>query len=178
MKNKIILYISMSLDGFIARKNGSVDFLDPYNESGEDFGYKKFYDSVGTIIMGNNTYQQFGSSKEFKEYYKGKPIFVFSRKNKGKKENVTFISGDVKKNVKTLKPKNSKNIWLLGGASLVDEFLKHDLIDEYIITIIPILLGDGISLFKENREEEKLKLIKVNNFSLGVVQLHYNRIIK
>jgi len=175
MKNKIILYISMSLDGYIARKNGSVDFLDPYNESGEDYGYKEFYDTVGTIVMGNNTYRQFGASKEFKEYYKGKPIFVFSRKDKGKKENITFINDNVKEFVKRIRSKENKNIWLLGGAGIIDEFLKQDLIDEYIITIIPILLGDGISLFKESLKEKKLKLIDVKKFNLGVVQIHYGK---
>lgn len=165
----------MSLDGFIAKKNGSVVFLDQYNESGEDYGYKEFYDSIGTIVMGNNTYKQFGNTKEFKEYYKGKPIFVFSRSAKGKDGNVTFVSGDVREFVKKLNPKNNKNIWLLGGASIVNEFLKNNLIEEFIITIIPVLLGDGISLFRGGLHEEKLKLIDVKDFNMGVVQLHYSR---
>jgi len=175
MKNKIILYISTTLDGFIARKNGSVDFLDPYNESGDDYGHKKFYESIGTIVMGNNTYKQFGSSKEFKEYYKGKPIFVFSRKSKGKKESITFVNENVTEFVRSIRSKKNKNIWLLGGAGIIDEFLKHDLIDEYIITIIPILLGEGISLFKENNLTRKLKLVEIKKFNLGVVQVHYEK---
>jgi len=172
---KIILYISMSVDGFIAKENGSVDFLDPYNESGDDYGYKEFYDSVGTIVMGNNTYKQFGGTKEFEEYYKGKPIFVFSRETKGEKGNITFVSGDVREFVENLDPKNDKNIWLLGGASMVNEFLKQNLIDELIITIIPVLLGDGISLFKDGLDEKKLKLVEVKNFNMGVVQVHYEK---
>jgi len=67
-----------------------------------------------------------------------------------------------------------KNIWLLGGASIANEFLKNDLIDEFIITIIPILLGDGISLFKGGLLEKKLKLVKVKDFNMGVTQLHYS----
>jgi len=175
INKKIILYISMSLDGFIAKKNGSVDFLDPYNESGDDYGYKEFYDSVGTIVMGNNTYEQFGNTKEFKEYYKGKPIFVFSKSAKGKDGNVAFVSGDVKEFIEKLDIKDGKNIWLLGGASIANEFLKNDLIDEFIITIIPVLLGDGISLFKDGLHEKKLKLIKVKDFNMGVVQVHYSK---
>jgi len=176
INKKIILYISMSIDGFIAKKNGSVDFLDPYNESGDDCGYKEFYDSVGTIVMGNTTYKQFGGTKEFKQYYKGKPIFVFSRKNKDKNGNINFVSGDVKEFIEKLDIKDSKNIWLLGGASIANEFLKNDLIDEFIITIIPILLGDGISLFKSRLDEKKLKLVEVKNFNMGVVQVHYKKI--
>ena len=165
----------MSVDGFIAKKNGSVDFLDPYNESGEGYGYKEFYDSIGTIVMGNTTYKQFGGTKEFKEYYKDKPIFIFSRKTKGVKENITFVRGDVKEFVNKLDLKDNKNIWLLGGASIVNEFLAQNLIDEFIITTIPVLLGDGISLFKGGLDEKKLKLVEAKNFNMDVVQLHYSR---
>jgi len=170
---KVILYISITLDGFIARKNGSVDFLDEYNESGDDYGYKKFYDSVGTIVMGNTTYQQFGNTKEFKEYYKGKPIFVFSRKKKGKKDNVTFVRENVRKFIEELK--ETKNVWLIGGADLADEFLKYDLIDEFIITIIPKLIGEGISLFKKEGTGKKLKLKEVKSYNSGLAQIHYER---
>jgi len=176
MKSKTILYISMSIDGFIAKKDGSVDFLNPYNEGGDDYGYKEFYDSVGTIVMGNNTYKQFGNTKEFKEYYEGKPIFVFSRSAKGKDGYVTFVSRDVKEFVENLETKDNKHIWLLGGASIVNEFLKDNLIDEFIITTIPVLLGDGVPLFKGGSHEESLKLIDVKNFKKGVVQLHYSKI--
>lgn len=170
---KIILYIATSLDGYIARENGSVDFLDVYNESGDDYGYKEFYDSIDTIIMGGTTYGQFGSSKKFKSFYMGKPIFVFSRKNSGKNENVTFVNENVKEFVNTLNPTTSKNIWMLGGASILDEFLKNDLVDEFIITVMPVLLGKGISLFKKGHVERKLKLLNVKTHDLGVVQLHY-----
>ncbi len=161
----------MSLDGFIARKNGSVDFLDIYNKSEEDYGYKEFYASIGTIVMGNTTYKQFGDTEEFEEYYKSKPIFVFSRKPKEKKKNITFVDENVKEFVKKLKD----NTWLLGGASILDEFLKNDLVDEFIITVIPVLLGEGIPLFKGDGIEKKLKLLGVKSYDLGVVQVHYER---
>ena len=173
MKEKIILYIATSLDGFIARKNGSVDWLSPYEKSGEDYGYKEFYDSVGTVVMGNTTYKQ---ALTFGESYKDKNCFVFSRKtNKNKKNNVTFVNGDVKKFVNELNLKNGKNIWLVGGASIIDEFLKLDLIDEFIISIIPILLGEGIPLFKGDNVESQLKLLNVKSYDSGLVQVHYER---
>ena len=170
---KIILYIASSLDGYIARENGSVDFLDAFNDSGDDYGYKEFYDSVGTIIMGGSTYSEFGGSEKFKEYYKGKPIFVFSRKNSGKNETVTFVNEDVKEFVNKLDLIDSKNIWMLGGASILDEFLKNDLVDELIITVMPVLLGKGISLFRKGHVDKKLKLLNVKTHALDVVQMHY-----
>ena len=162
---KIILYIATSLDGFIARKNGSVDWLSEFNNTGDDFGYKKFLDSVGTVILGNTTY------KEFKAPYENKKCFVFSRKNTGKKENIIYVNTEVKKFIKSLS--DDENIWLVGGADIAKEFLKNNLIDEFIITVIPTLLGEGIPLFGEGCGEHKLKLLDTKSYDSGVVQLHY-----
>ena len=122
--------------------------------------------------MGNTTYKQVLTFGEFP--YRGKDCFVFTRnKEKRKDENVTFVSKNAKDFVSQLS--ENKNIWLVGGASIIDEFLKFDLIDEFIITIIPILLGEGIPLFKERSNETKLKLIDVKTFDPGLVQLYYKR---
>jgi dihydrofolate reductase len=166
---KVTLYIATSLDGFIAKKDGSIDFLDSSMKSGDDFGYKEFYASIGTIVMGNTTYKQVGETKEFEEYYKGKPVFVFSREPNAKKNNVTFVNEDVKEFVKKLE----SNAWLVGGADIAKEFLKYNLIDEFIITIIPIVLGEGIHLFAKGVGEHKLKLLNTKFYDSGVVQLHY-----
>ena len=174
MPNNIILYIATSLDGFIARKDGSVDWLSPYENGQEDYGYKDFLKKVGIVIMGNTTYKQVLSFGEFP--YKGKDCFVFTRnKEMSKDENVTFVSKNAKDFISQLNLRDNKNIWLVGGASIVYEFLRSDLIDEFIITIIPILLGDGIPLFKGRSNEKKLKLVAVKTFDPGLVQLHYKR---
>ena len=162
---KIILYIATSVDGFIARKNGSVDWLLEFGNSEEDYGYKEFLDSVGTVVLGNTTY------KEFKAPYENKKCFVFSRKNKGKRENITYVNTGVREFVETLS--DDENIWLVGGANIAKEFLKNNLIDEIIVTIIPIMLGEGIPLFYKNNGEHKLKLLDTKSFDSGVVQLHY-----
>lgn len=160
----------MSLDGFIARVDGSVDFLKPYENSGEDYGYKKFYNSVGTIIIGNTTYEQ------FKEAYTGKDCYVFSRKkNKNKEVNITYVNEDVKEFLKKLKLKDNKNIWIVGGADIVNQFLKYNLIDKFMIFIVPIFLGNGIPLFKSINSENQLKLLKVKTYDLGMVELNYER---
>jgi len=162
---KIILYVATSVDGFIARKNGSVDWLTQYNNSGEDFGYKKFLDSVETVILGNATY------REFKAPYENKKCYVFSRKNTGKENNITYVNTDVKEFTDGLS--ENENIWLVGGADIAKEFLKNNLIDEFIITIIPIVLGEGIPLFAKGCGEHKLKLLNTKSYDSGVVQLHY-----
>jgi len=162
---KIILYVATSVDGFIARKNGSVDWLTQYNNSGEDFGYKEFLDSVETVILGNTTY------REFKAPYENKKCYVFSRKNTGKENNITYVNTDVKEFTDGLS--ENENIWLVGGADIAKEFLKNNLIDEFIITIIPIVLGEGIPLFAKGCGEHKLKLLNTKSYDSGVVQLHY-----
>jgi len=172
MPKNIILYIATSLDGFIARKDGSVDWLSPYEKGQEDYGYNEFFKKIGTVIMGNTTYKQVLTFGEFP--YRGKDCFVFTRnKEKSKDENVTFVSKNAKDFISQLR--ENKNIWLVGGASIIDEFLKFDLIDEFIITIIPILLGEGIPLFRGRSNEKNLKLIDVKTFDQGLVQLHYER---
>lgn len=165
---KIILYIATSLDGFIARKNGSVDWLTKYENSGEDYGYKKFLESIGTVILGNTTY------KEFKAPYEDKKCFVFSRTNTGQESNIVYVNDNVKEFIEGLP--DDGNIWLVGGANITKEFLANDLIDEFIITVIPIVLGEGISLFEEGCGEHKLKLQNITSYDSGVVQVCYQSV--
>jgi len=161
---KVILNIATSLDGFIARKNGSVDWL-PEIDNSEDFGMKEFMDSIGIVILGNTTFSQFGAN------YPNKKCFVFSRKNTGKKDNITYVNGNVKDFLHGLR--TDDNIWLVGGAEIIKEFLKNNLIDEFIINVIPVVLGEGIPLFGEGCGEHKLKLQNIKSYDSGVVQLSY-----
>jgi len=163
---KVTLYVATSLDGFIARKNGSVDWLAKYEHTEEDYGYKKFLESVGVVVLGNTTY------KQFKAPYPNKQCFVFSRKQSGKESNITFSNKDVKTFLSDLN--DDEKIWLVGGADIVKEFLKNNLIDEFIITIIPTILGEGISLFSEGCGEHKLKLQNIMKYDSGVVQIFYS----
>ena len=168
MDKRIILYIAMSLDGFIAKKDGNVDWLKKYEKSGEDYGFKELYNRVETLLIGGITYNQ------FEDTYEGKEVYVLShRKSKPKASNIHFVSGNVKDIVKGLKLGNNKNIWLVGGADLVNQFLIAELIDEYIITIIPTLLGKGILLFQERNNDTNLKLLNVKHYDSDLVQLHY-----
>ena len=145
---KIVVYIASSLDGYVARENGDIDWLPEPSES----GYTAFYKSVDTVIMGKTTYEQiltFGSYP-----YKNKKSFVFSKTIRNNDENVEFVS-DIAKFVDDDSPGAAKNIWLVGGTQIIASFLKQEAIDEIIITVIPILLGKGIPLFKNIGKENK-----------------------
>lgn len=167
----VVLYIASSLDGFIARKDGSVDWL--YTVEGEgDHGYSAFYETIDTIVMGNKTYQHIKMlAEEFP--YKGKHCYVFSRQTgHNADKNVQFINEGIPSFVQKLKARKGSNIWFVGGADLLDAFLKEKLVDEFVIAVIPVLLGKGIALFKANNPEIQLKLTEINQFG-QIAQLHY-----
>jgi len=162
---KIIVYIASSLDGYIARENGDIDWLPEINES----GYDAFYKSVDTVIMGKTTYDQVLTFGEYP--YKDKKSFVFTRTDQNKNENAEFLS-DVEKFVKDGFPNAGENIWLVGGSQIISSFLKQRVVDEIIISVIPVLLGKGIPLFKNIENETKLEFVKTEKFS-QLVDLHY-----
>ena len=162
---KIIVYIASSLDGYIARENGDVDWLPESSES----SYDAFYKSVDTLIMGKTTYDQVLTFGEYP--YKDKKSFVFTRTSMNNDDNVEFVS-DVEKFVKEGFPGTGNNVWLVGGAQIISSFLKQEAIDEIIITVIPVLLGKGIHLLKNIEKETKLELTKTEKFG-QLVDLHY-----
>ncbi len=163
---KIFLYIAPSLDGYIARENGDVDWL-PTNT---DSGYFDFYKSIDTVIMGKKTYDQILTFGKYP--YKGKKSYVLTRdETLTKDENVEF-SSDLGVFTRTLNSSSEANIWLIGGAELISSFLRNKLIDEIILSVIPIVLGKGIPLFQKIDKEIKLELIKTTEYS-NLVELTY-----
>ena len=173
---KISLFIAMSLDGYIAKPNDDLSFLKLVEKEGEDYGYAEFTETIDTLIVGRKTYdyvlKEIGSS----HYDNGeRDIYVITRTPKPNKGRVTFYTGDIAELVKKLKSENGKDIYCDGGAEVINELLKLDLIDEYIISIIPILLGNGTRLFKDGRPEQLLELISSKSFDTGLMQLHYKR---
>ena len=158
----------MSLDGFIATKDGSVKWLDKFNNSGEDMGYNDFIKPIDIVVMGDTTYQQIlGFDCDYP--YKNQIGYVFSNKKTGKDKNVTFVSGNIKEVIDKLEG----NIWLVGGANIVNQFIKSNLIDEFIIFTMPVLLGEGIKLFEETNKELQLVHKKTKSYKIGVIESHY-----
>lgn len=171
MSRKLILYIAMSLDGYIARKNGDVDWLEgDGTEVDADMGYEKFYETIDTVIMGSKTYEQILTFGEYP--YKGTKGYVYTTRNLTDNEDVVFTNEKPKKLIDRLKEQQGNDIWIIGGANILDDFIKNNLIDEYIIAIIPTILGEGISLFKHKNPEIKLKLYKTETVN-GIVLLYY-----
>ncbi|HLC62046.1 MAG TPA: dihydrofolate reductase family protein, partial [Candidatus Nanoarchaeia archaeon] len=133
-------------------------------------GYKKFYDSIDTVLMGRKTYEL---ALKLGENYKDKKAVVFTRqKNLKKVGNTEFVS-DVVPYTKKLKSTKEKDIWLVGGGEIVSVLLNNNLIDEMMIFVHPIILGKGIPLFKNINEDIKLKLVGAFAFNDGLVKMNY-----
>lgn len=171
---QVILYIAMSLDGYIAKPNDDLSFLSIVEKEGEDYGYADFVSTVDTVILGRKTYDWV--MKQVGEFpHAEKNAYIITRTSRPTTGNTTFYSGDLTELVRKLKGEKGKNIFCDGGAEIVNELLKNDLLDEIIISVIPILVGSGTRLFKDNRPEQKLKLVNVKTFDTGLTQLHYKR---
>jgi len=174
---KVKLYIASSFDHYIARANGDVSWLElpEYAIEGEDYGYHKFYDSIDTCIMGHNTYKIIkGFDVPFP--YSGKNNYVFSNNTELQdNEDVQFVKQDIASFVSQLKRKSGKDIWLVGGGQINQILLNYNLIDEMILTVMPIMLGHGVKLFHGVVKEKKLNLIDTKHYSNGVLQLKYVR---
>ena len=173
---KISLFIAMSLDGYIAKPNDDLSFLKIVEKEGEDYGYAEFTDSVDTLIIGRKTYdyvlKEIGSS----HYDNGqRDVYVITRTERPQVGRMIFYTGNITELVKRLKSEKGKNIYCDGGAEVINELLNHDLIDELIISVIPILVGNGTRLFKDNRPEQILEFVGVKSFDKGLTQLHYKR---
>ena len=167
---KVSLFIAASLDGYIAREDGGIDWL--FND--QDYGYEAFYDDVDTVIMGRHTWEQL---KSFGDYpYEGKEGIVFSRTLAGQQDpNVSIVTESVQDWIDRAKQEEGGTIWLMGGGGLVDECLQQGRVDEIILSIHPILLGNGIPLFRGKQPEMHLELVSSQSFHTGLIQLIYRR---
>jgi dihydrofolate reductase len=168
----VILYVSASLDGYIARADGSVDWLSIANDEDTDYGYADFYARVDAIAMGSRTYEQV---LDFDEWpYPDKRVFVFThRPLESVAHDVTFTDQSPVDFVSGLDSAGVRTLWLAGGGDLVVSFMEHRLVDEYILSIVPIVLGDGIPLFRGPLPEHRLELLESTDYASGLVQLHY-----
>jgi dihydrofolate reductase len=170
VQRPVILFIATSIDGFIARKNGDIDWL----FTDQDYGYREFFSCVDTVVMGRKTY---AASLAFGEYpYPGRISYVFSRTRKGQQDdNARFVAPDPAEFIAGLKSKPGKHIWLVGGSELIQSFVQCDLIDEYVISVHPVILGSGIPLFRSPLPTQKLIYRDCTSFDTGLVQMTYSR---
>lgn len=166
-----VVFIAASLDGYIATKEDSLDWL--FKVEGEgDNGFSDFYNTVDTILMGKRTYDWIVSHEMGEFPYKNKACYVFTRSPNEDTENVQFVSEDLQVFTDQLKLRDGQNIWIVGGGELLDSFIKENLIDEFIITVAPVIIGDGIPLFKNGDHSVELSLKGTKKFN-QFVELHY-----
>ena len=170
------VYIATSIDGFIATSIGGLDWLmEIPNPEKSDYGFSEFIDNIDAIVMGRNT---FDKVLTFSEWPYNKPVFVLSNNTIDVPQTLTdkaeTLSGEVKAITNQLNDKGYKNLYIDGGK-VIQSFLKEDLIDELIITKIPILLGDGIPLFGKIDDSLKFKHTKTEIFNDSLVKSHYVR---
>lgn len=170
-QTRCVLYIAMSLDGYIAESNGDVKWLEEAKGDGGDNGYSEFYNTVDALIMGRKTYEQVLTFGDW--MYSGKPCYVFSRTRKGKDEYAEFIDTDAVGFMERIRQQpDIRSIWLVGGAEIIDPFLRNNQIDEYIVTIIPVILGKGIPMFYPDTPKIRLTLIEKKQMG-DMVQVRY-----
>ena len=155
---RIKLYIATSLDGFIARENGSIDWLTKYENNPEtDYGYSEFYASIGKVLMGRKTYEQVLGFGEWP--YREKKSYVFTRQKEPmrRENNVEFVSEDIGEFVRQLKRNTEEDIWLVGGSQIIKVFFEENLVQDLIVFVVPIILGSGIPLFDHIGKEIRIQ---------------------
>jgi len=177
-KRKIILNLATSLDGYIADKAGGFAWIvgDGCTDSNTEkqFDFSSFMNTVDTIVMGRKAYEDI--PVETLQSFGNRKIFVASGQvleNKG--ENIEFIKGDITGQILKLREEEGEDIWIFGGAVLADHFIKANIIDEYIIGIIPTILGSGIPLFLDDNPTIKLCL-KDCTAQEGIVIMRYTKL--
>ncbi len=167
---KVIVYIATSADGFIARPDGGIDWLDRPRTAG-DYGMARFYRSIDTVILGRKTYDValgFGQAS-----YADKKNYVFSRRHRRASPEVEFTAEPVGPFARRLRRARGKHIWLVGGAEIIASFLDGNQVDEFIIHVVPTFIGEGIPLIAPRHRTVPLTLLSTRRYSDGIVRLHY-----
>lgn len=176
---KLIINIATSLDGFIAKPNDDLSFLKLVEKEGEDYGYAEFISTIDTIVLGRKTFDWVMKEIGPTHYDNGdRNVYVITRTARPNIGKINFYTGSLLELAQRLKSEHGRNIYCDGGAEVINELLKKDLVDEFIISVIPVLLGSGTSLFQNSRPEQELELINVRSFETGLVQLRYKRKMK
>ena len=173
---KVILYIAMSLDGFIATESGDVEWLSGQDATSKETGsYEDFVQTIDTVVMGWNTYHQVVTELSPTEWvYDELTSYVITHRKLPSTNKIIFTEKAPWDVVNELKQKQGKNIWICGGANMIQQLVEKDLIDEYYISVIPTILGSGISLFGNTSKEMKLKLVHTQTYN-GITDLVYIR---
>jgi dihydrofolate reductase len=173
-KRKIIVNIATSADGYVARTDGNLDWLTSRPAPKGFYGLPKFARSIDAKILGRKT---FDFSVTMAASFGADDVhYVFSRRPPPASTpvGVQFVTESIRAFAERLRKQAGKNIWMMGGGEIIGSFLDEDAIDEFIITVVPMFIGEGIPLMASRHREVPLRLLSVQRFPDGVVQLHYD----
>lgn len=173
---KIVLYLAMSVDGYIADEQGGVDWLGGDGSQPDTPGsYPAFYETVNAIVMGWSTYHQIVTRLSPDSWpYEGRPCYVVTHRKEATREGICFWEDGLTALADKLKAECAGNIWICGGASVAGQLLKEGRIDQLWLSVIPVVLGKGIRLFPELAQSMPLKLAGTQQYN-GIVDLVYEK---
>ncbi|ETA79386.1 dihydrofolate reductase family protein [Youngiibacter fragilis] len=172
-KREAVVYIAQSLDGFIAREDGDISWLDMVASESEDYGYGEFLKSVDTVVLGRKTYEKVNSMSPETPYI-GKRVYVLTKEILKDDDDVVCCN-DAEKLFNELNGTEGRRIFIDGGALTIKSLRDIDMIDRYVISIIPVMIGRGIRLFLDLEESviAGMKLVSCSRYESGLVQLEY-----
>lgn len=172
---KIKLFIAISIDGYISKINGDLDWIVDFpNPQKNDYGYQNFYNSIGSVIMGSQAYYNIiGMDVDWP--YKDKDCYVICRSKLIKNQHIKLLTQNIIEEVESLKLQSSKDIWLVGDEQVISLLLENKLINEMIITTIPILLGTGVPLFTQTFSTSNWITRSIKRFDNCITQIVYKQ---
>lgn len=162
------VFIATTLDGFIARSDGAIDFLSCVEREGEDYGYAKFFDSIDTLVVGSKTYELALSFPSWP--YGGKRVVVMTSRKRTPKYDETFFAGTATDLAATLADR--RRVYVDGG-SVIRQFLAEKILTDVTLSILPIMIGRGVRLFDALPSDVGFRLVDTQSFESGLVQLEY-----
>ena len=179
--SRVTIHMAGSLDGFVARRDGRVDWLDTVDEfedgeTLEEADATAFVETIDCYVMGSRTYE---TAVRFETQgvgwaYGDKPTIVLTSRNLSKsRESIQFHSGDLTHLVNEVLRPTYRNIWIVGGPLLSAEFLRLELADEVRYSVLPILIGEGIPFVEKIGRDVALHLVEVKAYKSGIVELRY-----
>ena len=172
----VVLFIAVSVDGYIADTCNSVNWIKGQDDSAEmKDTYSEFFDTIDTIVMGNRTYKQIVTELSPDTWpYSGAKTYVITHSPMSATRDIVFSSEDPCSLVENLRNHSGKDIWICGGADVVNQLLKKDLIDRFHIATIPVMTGGGVRLFEETGHSLNLRMVDTITYN-GVVETVYER---
>ncbi|WP_115720321.1 dihydrofolate reductase family protein [Gallaecimonas mangrovi] len=168
----VTLYIAISLDGFIIRPKGQLEWLSKDNKTDEDYGYNAFFSRMDGLIMGRNTFDDVLSLGVWP--YSGKTAYVLTDQDDINADGVIPFTGTGEELMAQIGQQHQQ-LWLVGGSETVKGFLNHGLVDEVILSLLPVTKGEGNPLFLPTGRQQPWKLAGMRTFGSGLVQLHYHK---